>query len=503
MKFHAIISSLFPVALLAGCAVSPTPPVIDVRDVSKAGGPPEVVKMVDLGTGAAPRMGEEVIARGGQGRVVIGELLYLLGKDFGKQPRISIGGRGTQVLAHTAGGGVVVRVPWGIDHGKVVVDVVHNRGRGSATLRIDRLGVALAGGKLWPFRLQFDGKITGLKPMELPGARLLSMSHDGSAAYAVGGEGEGRMWVIDLTGATPKLVEERKLGKGTPMAVVAASQRPFGGVISDETITLFSTDNAINPTLYTPQKTPVALLKKGIISAAMGGQAKSLALLMSDLNEVALINMSEPTKLSGHTLLKILPGEVLSLATDLRFSADGGSLWVVSGDNPRSVEGGLQPARLTMLRVTAGADKETPPTAILHQTWQLGQDLAPLRLAVARGEPIPPGTSIRSEPSSSAVYAAMAPSQVLTKPVADRGMLRRSSLGQEPIDLLAGKWLLTSQDVVGKTQRAVAAGCSGSVDKPQLVIVAGPAWEKGKIESAELGNIPAGGLCPTQVSVQP
>ena len=162
MKFHAIISWIFPVTLLAGCSTSPTPPVIDVRDVSKAGGPPEVVKMVDLGTGAAPRMGDKVNTRGGQGRAVIGELLYLQGTDFGKQPRISISGRGAQVLAHTEGGGVVVRVPWGIDHGKVDVEVVHNRGRGTATLRVDRLGAALAGGKLWPFRLQADGKITGL-----------------------------------------------------------------------------------------------------------------------------------------------------------------------------------------------------------------------------------------------------------------------------------------------------------------------------------------------------
>ena len=503
MKFNKIISWMLPLALLSGCATSPTPPVIDVRDVSKAGGPPTVAKLVDLGTGEAPSLGQNLDTRKGQGRAVIGELLYLLGDNFGKQPRISIAGRGAQVLAHTEGGGVVVRVPWGIDHGKVQVEVVHDRGRGTATLRVDRLGAALADGKLWPFRLKPDGTIVGLKPMALPGARLLSMSHDGSAAYVVGGKGVGRLWVIDFTGPAPKLVDERKLGKGTPLAIVAASQRPFGAVISAETITLFSTDNATNPTLYTPQKTPVALLKKGIVSAAMGGQAKTLALLLSDLNEVALINMSEPTKISGHSMLEALPGEVLSLVTDLRFSADGGSLWVVSGDNPRSVEGGLQPARLTMLRITAGKDKDTPPTGVIHKSWQLGQGQAPLRLAVARGEPIPPGTSIRSEPSSSAVYVAVAPSQVLTKLIVDKGMIRRSSLGQEPLDLLAGKWLLTSQDVVGKTQRAVAAGCSGAEGKLKLVVVTGPAWEKGEVKSAELGDLATGGICATQVRVQP
>ena len=504
MKFHMIITWIVSLALFSGCATSPTPVIIGTRDVARAGGQPEVEKMVDLGTGpAVTELGDKIDARGGQGRVVIGELLYIQGNNFGKQPRISIAGRGALVLAHTEGGGIVVRVPWGIDHGKVEVEIVHSRGRGTTTLQVDRLGVALGGGKLYPFRLHPDGKVTGLKPLELPGARFLSISHDGSAAYAIGGEGEGRLWVIDFTGPGPKLVQERKLGKGTPLAVVAASQRPMGAVVTEETITLFSSDNALNPTLYAPVAIPVPLQKKGVIAAGMGGQARTLGLLLSDLNEVALINMTDPTKLSGHSLIKVLPGEVLSLTTGLSFSADGGSAWVVSGDNARSVEGGLQPARLTMLQVTPGADKETAPSARVHKTWQVGQELTPMRLAVARGEPIPPGTSIRSEPSSTAVYVALAPSKVLSKVSADRGMLRRSSLGQEPLDLLEGKWMLTSQDVVGKTQRAVAAGCTGEAGKLKLVVVSGPAWEKGKVESVELGAIEGDGPCMTDIKVQP
>ncbi len=504
MKFHMIVTWIVSLALFSGCATSPTPAVINTRDVANAGGPPVVEKMVDLGTGpAVVELGEKVDTRGGQGRVVIGELLYILGDNFGKQPRISISGRGAKVLAHTEGGGVVVRVPWGIDHGKVEVEVVHHRGRGTTTLQVDRLGAALGGGKLYPFRMLPSGKITGLKPIELPGARFLSVSHDGSAAYAVGGEGEGRLWVIDFTGSSPKLVQERKLGKGTPLAVVGASQRPMGAVVTEETITLFSTENALNPTLYTPVTIPVPLQKKGVVAAGMGGQARTLGLLLADLNEVALINMTEPTKLSKHSLLKILPGEVLSLTTGLSFSADGGSAWVVSGDNARSVEGGLQPARLTMLQITASKDKEVPPTAKVHKTWQVGQEMAPMRVAVARGEPIPPGTSIRSEPSSSAVYVAMAPSKVLSEASTDKGMLRRSSLGQEPLDLLEGKWLLTSQDVVGKTQRAVAAGCVGKAGKLKLVVVSGPAWEKGAIESVELGEMKGEGICLTDVKAQP
>ncbi len=501
MKFNAI-TWLFPLCMVAGCAVSPTPPVIDVRDVSAAGGAPRVLRVVDLGTGLTPRRGAQVDTRGGQGRAVIGELLYILGENFGKQPRVAIAGRGTQVLAHTEGGGVLVRVPWGIDHGAVEIEVVHDRGRGTRKLTVQRIGLALAGGVLHPFRLEPDGAMTALDPIKLPDARLLSMSSDGSAAYAVGGKGSVNMWVIDLTGPKPKVVDERKLGSGNALAVVSSEQRPFGAVISDEQITLFTSENATNPTFYKPQKINIPVLKKGIVAAAMGGQARTMALLLSDLNELALVDMSEPTKIGEPALVKLLPGEVLSLVKDLRFSTDGGTLWVVSGDNARSVEGGMQPARLTMLRVTPGGEEKKPAAAV-HKTWQLGQELAPMQLAVARGEPKPPGTAIRSEPSSSAVYAAMAPSGVLTAPANDKGMVRRSSLGQEPVDLLSGAWRLTAHDVVGKTQRAVGAGCAGPADKAKLVVVSGPAWEKGKVKKLELGSGPADSACTTQVRVQP
>ncbi len=181
--------------------------------------------------------------------------------------------------------------------------------------------------------------------------------------------------------------------------------------------------------------------------------------------------------------MDVLPGMRLSIVKDLRFSTDGGSLWVVSGDNSRSISGGFQQAQMTMLRVSAEGKSRQ---ATIFKTWDLGNKMAPVELAVARGEPIPPGTSIRTEPSSAAFYLSTISSGLLKRGLAtfleeerdDQGQVIRSGLDQSGTHLIAGSRLVGTIDVVGKTQILVALACEAVGGKLHRGLLSVRAWQQ-------------------------
>jgi len=485
--------------ILQGCGTSMTPVVLDPRDVPRASGPPEITAIVDIGTGEAPRVGDHVDAAGGQRAAVIGELLLVRGSGFGKQPRVEIGGRGCEVLAHVKGG-VVVRVPLGIDSGDVEVKVTHPGGSHSRRFAVRRLALVATGKAIRVLSVAANGGLTAGPTLALPGARRVVFSHDGSVAY-VGGEQGGKVWVktLDIAGAVPRVMNTTRV-KGTRLvALVSAVREPLHAVVTDTHLVLFHSRTAIYHTFYEPLALGRQLTQKIPMAAALGGEGKHLALLLADLNEVALFDLAHRNapRLLGE--VKVLPGEPLQLVQDLQFAPDGGSLWVASGDNARSIQGGRQPARITMLLVGGGGDKGD--VLKVHRTWAVGQDLAVFSLAVARGEPRPPGTAIRAEPSTSAVYLSVAPSEVLTDgPLAAlkggaQGSVVRSSLDHDPKPMLTHAAVITSQDLAGKTQVLVGLGLTRSKDgKPTLTALGRVAWRKGQVRTLSLGPLPASTL---------
>jgi hypothetical protein len=266
--------------------------------------------------------------------------------------------------------------------------------------------------------------------------------------------------------------------------VVTSAQAPMGALVTDTHVAVFDSVDPLHPAFYAPNKISPEIQDKQILSAAIGGQGKVLGLLLVDLNEVALFDVSDPAQLAQLTMVSVLPGERLQVVRDLKFSDDGGSLWVVSGDTVRSIEGGLLPSRLTMLQVTRDPAAGGALKARVVQSWELGEGLAPMELVLARGEPRPPGTSIRSEPSTSAVYVSTIPSEVLKGQLNSfvegkgQGKVIRSGLGATPQVVMAGPWLLASQSVVGATQVAVALGwTAAAAGQLQRVVVGGRAWE--------------------------
>ena len=122
--------------LAIGCAGAGFPEVIDANEVGSSLGGPSIDRVRDAGNVRVPGIG----AWKGEsdGVACPGELVVIEGGNFGRLPTVSIGGRATGVMARTAGGGIVARVPTGVPSGKILVVVSQPKGRAQKELMVRR-----------------------------------------------------------------------------------------------------------------------------------------------------------------------------------------------------------------------------------------------------------------------------------------------------------------------------------------------------------------------------
>ncbi len=191
----ALLALALASALAGGCRGGSLPEIVGPRWLA-AGGTPAIDRVVDLGARTLPVRGP-LVAENRDGRAVIGDLLLLEGSGFGKQPEVAIGGRSAGVLLRVKGGGVVVRVPWGIDPGDVPIVVANGFGEARATFPIRRLAVVVDGAALRWFEVDAAGEATPKGAVPLA-ARLLAITTEGSVALAAGAgaAGAATAWVL-------------------------------------------------------------------------------------------------------------------------------------------------------------------------------------------------------------------------------------------------------------------------------------------------------------------
>jgi hypothetical protein len=449
MRAGAARPLLWGCALLAcGCASAGFPDVVDTRALSTAFGAPLIRRIRDSGDVRLPESG----AWKGEpdGVATPGEILVIEGDNFGRLPTVSIGGRATAVVARTAGGGIVARVPTGIPVGDVAVAVSQPKGRAQKTFPMRRFAVVVHDGQVWPLLVTRDSAQPLGKPLAVPGARSVRISGDGAAAYVVAARADGdHLVVIDLCAAGgPRVGIERKLAHHGAL-LAAAMDAPVAAVVGDGEVTLVQTRDPRAPALYEPMDLPMGA--KAPRAAELSPDGKLLALLVPAGNKLVGLDVSAPPDARVVTAVDLLPDQKLPLVRDLAFSSDGETLWIVSGDNQKSLPA-LQPTRLTAIRIVtstptaepaaeaapATAPPRTLPTEAavasreptvperklpqpakvapgsmlksgarvlsLWRTQSLPGAAAPIHLAVARGQPLASGTTIRLPPEKAAVF---------------------------------------------------------------------------------------------------
>jgi hypothetical protein len=461
--------------LCTGCPATTAnkrPVITPVREVSRGGGVPQIVKIVDLGAMRLPKRGPLTI-KAGDGQASIGELLLLWGKDFGKQPAVAVGDEPTDVIAHVSGGGIVVRVPWGIPSGPTQIKVT-TRG-GSAKLRypIRRVGLVGDAKGLRSFAIGKSGKATVGAPLPLSGVQGLTTSPDSSVAYAVVLErGKLALVTIDLTAQKPAEVTRDPLPGAKLFGIARADRSTLVAVVTNTHVVYVDASVGTVPALFKPLPLPRNLDGRPMTGVALAPDGKTLAALAEDKNQLVLFDARKPTVLPAPQILDVLPTARLPMVHSAAFSLDGKKVWALGGDTKASIAAGHQAAQLVAFTLAEGRATGEPTR------WIASETLAPAAASMARSAPTPAGTAIRTQTASSALYMTAHTFARLSKGGSAQGGVLLRAVENKPVEkLLGGDSLLGAVRVVGRPQTIVVTGARAKGRAFERILLTRRAWD--------------------------
>lgn len=402
------------------CAPAQQFTLVSSRQLSAASGAPEIDAV--LGLGNRQISGEQFVSlKQTDSNLQIGELVYIRGRRFGKQPTVSINGRPAAVIGLAQEGGLVTRIPTGIDVGKVTVEVSNRFARGLYQTEISRLAAVLSGGVLRLVSVGREHAATRwLNSLPVPGATHIAIDALGAVAYLAGSEaGKARLWVHDL-GTTPPghRVRRRALPGSRIVALVSSRHSVRSVVVTDSHLVVIDSTEPARPAFHKPWPLADLGLQGKVRDCAISADGERLALLLSEGNRLLLFNLTDLAALGSKPFHKAkprvapapmvfnaLPDARLPVAAAISFARASNRLWLVSGDTHGSISGGYQPLQLTLFDVTA--EPRLVRQVELQKMW------APRYLTLGAGPPRPAGTSIRQAPASDALYVAAQPSDSL------------------------------------------------------------------------------------------
>jgi hypothetical protein len=397
------------IAFLAGSCAGPSFTIVDDPfDIAETTGAPDISAIVDAGGGDVTLSGP-LAMEASDGVAVIGETLWIRGSSFGRQPTVEVGGRPAAVLGRTRDGGLVVRVPAGAPTGSQAVVVSNEIGKSERPISIRRYAAVLApgSGQIGWTEVAADGPIAaGATPV--PGARWLALSSDGRAAYVAEARG-GTLDVIDLPApGAPRVVYKLELGNagGPVLALCAAARAQLLAVVRANDVVLVDTSSPLHPARSEPRAFPQAVRDAKIAAADLSPDGKLLAIATEAGNQLVMLDLG----VEGHTpiasVLPFAPEIRESILADLAFAPAGDTLWVLSGDTPRSAAVGPQPTELQAVRVVA--DSRTLVRLLAARSVEVADAAHPVRLGVGRALPLASGAAIRLPPERNTVFFAAA-----------------------------------------------------------------------------------------------
>jgi hypothetical protein len=392
--------------------------VVPARELAEASGRPRISEVVDLGGIDLPEIGA-LRPHASDGVAVIGEALWIRGSDFGRQPTVQLGGRVAAVVSRTGDGGILVRVPVGTPPGQQALVVIQEDGQAEKLVNVRRLGAVIAADQVtW-----LDIGAGGPGPLDqapLAGVRHLQLSADARAAYTV--DGQGRLDTHELPAAgAPAKVGSLDLGAAPVLGLLAARTAHRLVVLREGQLVVVDTRFPLRPSLDGARALPRSLSGEPPIRAALSPDGRLLALALAGRNRVVVLAVDKlPVRLpeapgapgptdADHaaTELALLPEVLAPVLVDLAFSADGATLWAVSGSNERSRKLGPQPTALHALRLQAGGPVATSGLALERaRTVVLDGVTTPAALAPGRSLALTSGSSVRLPSERATLFLA-------------------------------------------------------------------------------------------------
>lgn len=414
-----LLSLVVTASYLLSCSPEGFPPIVTGRSIPSSTSPPQIRAVYDIG---APRLANivRIPAGNGDGVAAIGELVLIAGDDFGRSPQVQVVGRAAEQVARTADGGIVVRIPQGIRTGGRAIEVKNAHGKDRTTFLIRRYALATVPSedRVHVFEVTAD-RIKRLgKPLTLDNAHRIRYCAGGQIALISGrSRKSGRLVVahLDMTAPWgPRLLGQQSLPGSEVVALAAAERTPVAVALSDTHLMFYDTRDPRRPAHYTPQPLP-QVLKGNLVAADMDPKGTLLAALMSKSNKVVLYDVSRTNTMRKVTEAAVMPKATAPLLKDLRFSVDSKTLWVLSGDNPRSQARGRFPLRLTAMKIQLHQQGRGKSYGVLSiwRTLNVPHRAAPVTLTVAKGQPVASGATVAIPPANAAIFITVHDAKLL------------------------------------------------------------------------------------------
>jgi hypothetical protein len=387
--------------IFVGCAAAGPHTVVEPRELDEAGSSPRITAVEDLGGIDIPANGQ-VRSHGGDGVAVIGETLCIRGRQFGRQPTVSIGGQVAAAVSRTGDGGILVRVPVGTPVGAQRVSVTQEHGTGEHPLEVRRLGALRASGRLVWLELGAQGaRVRGSSA--LTGAQHLQLSADARAAYVVDGQGSLTTFELAAPGV-PAVAAKVELGAGPVRALLAPSAAHMLLVLRERDLVVLDTSMSLRPGSRETRPLPAWLRGSRPLRAAISPDGKLLALGFPERNRVAVIGLAGLTPTSQAPPDLTLAELRAPMLVDLAFAPDGATLWALTGSNEANRSLGPLPTTVHALRID-GAGSADPR---LERARAVVIDAAsfPVAVSVGRGLALTSGAAIRLPPEKATVFVA-------------------------------------------------------------------------------------------------
>ena len=407
MKRAATTVAVLAASLAGACAGPAYTIVDDPFDVAETTTAPEISAIVDVGGGDVTLSGPLAI-EASDGVAVIGETLWVRGSSFGKQPTVLVGGRPAAVLGRTREGGLVVRVPAGTPTGSQAVVVSNELGKSERPISVRRYAAVLApgSGQIGWVVVGVDGPIAaGTTPV--PGARWLALSSDGRAGYVAEARG-GTIDVIDLPapGAPEGDLQARAGERGRPGAGAgrgrarAGARRGARQRCRARRYELAAAPGAQRAARVARWRCATPRWRPPIF--------RPTASCWRSPPRRATRSRCSTSRRPGFTpvanVLAVAPEIRESILCDVAFAPAGDTLWVLSGDTPRSAVVGPEPTQLRAVRLAN--DSQTLVRMTAARLVEVGDAAAPVRVGVGRALPLASGAAIRLPPERNTVFFA-------------------------------------------------------------------------------------------------
>jgi hypothetical protein len=477
------------VGLLAlGACAGPREQIVeDRRDIAESSRTPSITEIDDLGGGDVPLQGR-VAVEPGDGIAVIGETLWIHGTAFGRQPTVSVGGRPAAVLGRTRDGGILVRVPPLTPIGAQAVVVGNEVGKSEKPITVRRYAAVLAdqsGAIAWA-DLGGDGLVvTGKTPIVTAGRRFLALSPDGRAAY-LAELGRSSVDVIDVAAnGAPRQVSRLDLGKSPVLAAATAARAWKLAIVHAGDVELVDISSPLHPVRSAPRAFPAEVKDAHIVAADLSPDGKRLAIASELGNRVTLLDVGGRGRGAVVATLDVLPDVRESVIAAVAFSPTGDTLWVATGDTPRSRAAGPQPTQIFAARLENDAATGRA-TLSLARTLALSDVTAPERLSTGRTIPLASGSAIRLPPERVPVFVAGQARATGAAGALHGGVFRvgaedaASSMLIEPgrfglPDLTPdGRWLLAGLVAPDRSVRLFSARADGRPGEPRSIPIFAP-----------------------------